>query len=303
MAVHIFLDLSFPLESSKEHNLKHLEFLKGNLLSLRHVDLFRHPMTYICFHSTTRHHAQKLICLWGVDSLGRPECGGPLSGITALTVRDRGSKLLCSEGHIGRSNALSAPSRAPVGTVCYNFHHWNQCLCSDVVPTLITNSSSLIGLVATKSYACLEVLVKCKLNVNVYVYSLISHRVQQTSQFTPLVLELFLVRSHLLWGDFSAFSAAIAIHNSSLFVPPGTHHCWVDRGGMICKACPTPLHMADSMTRAPAVTHPSTNRARRCLTSVIWRELVTIRPCATKLAGIEFYWQCLWCIWPCLVSD
>ena len=73
---------------------------------------------------------------------------------------------------------------------------------------------------------------KCK-NVNVYVYSLISHRVQQTSQFTPLVLELSLVRSHLLWGEFSAFSAAIAIHNSPLFVPPGTHHCWVDRGGMI----------------------------------------------------------------------
>ena len=70
-------------------------------------------------------------------------------------------------------------------------------------------------------------------NVNVYVYSLVSHRVQQTSQFTPLVLELSLVRSHLLWGEFSAFSAAIAIHNSPLFVPPGTYHCWVDRGGMI----------------------------------------------------------------------
>ena len=72
-----------------------------------------------------------------------------------------------------------------------------------------------------------------QLNVNVYVYSLISHRVQQTSQFTPLVLELSLVRSHLLWGELSAFSAAIAIHNSPLFVPSGTHHCWVDRGGMI----------------------------------------------------------------------
>ena len=70
-------------------------------------------------------------------------------------------------------------------------------------------------------------------NVNVYVYSLISHRVQQTSQFTPLVLELSLVRSHLLWGEFSTFSAAIAIHNSPFFVPLATHHCWVDRGGMI----------------------------------------------------------------------
>ena len=54
-----------------------------------------------------------------------------------------------------------------------------------------------------------------------YVYSLISHRVQQTLQFTPLVLELSLVQSHLLWGEFSTISAAIAIHNSPLFVPPG----------------------------------------------------------------------------------
>ena len=44
---------------------------------------------------------------------------------------------------------------------------------------------------------------KCKKNVNVYAYSLISHRVQQTLQFTPLVLELSLVRSHLLCGEFS----------------------------------------------------------------------------------------------------
>ena len=42
----------------------------------------------------------------------------------------------------------------------------------------------------------------------------------------------------------------------------------------------TSLHMAGSLTRAP-VSNPSTNRARCCLTSVIWRELVTTRPCAT----------------------
>ena len=40
---------------------------------------------------------------------------------------------------------------------------------------------------------------------NVYVYSLISHRVQHTSQFTPLVLELSLVRSHLLWENSAHF--------------------------------------------------------------------------------------------------
>ena len=39
----------------------------------------------------------------------------------------------------------------------------------------------------------------------------------QTLQFTLLVLELSLIRSHLLWGEFSAFSAADAIHNVSKF--------------------------------------------------------------------------------------
>ena len=54
-------------------------------------------------------------------------------------------------------------------------------------------------------------------NVNVEVYSLISPRVQQTLQFTPLVWELSPIWSHLLWGEFSAFSAAKAIHNFSSF--------------------------------------------------------------------------------------
>ena len=54
-------------------------------------------------------------------------------------------------------------------------------------------------------------------NVNVEVYSLKSPWVQQTLQFTPLVLELSLIRSHLLWGEFSAFSATDAIHNFSNF--------------------------------------------------------------------------------------
>ena len=91
-----------------------------------------------------------------------------------------------------------------------------------------------------------------------YVYSLISPCIQQTWQFTPLVLELSLLQSHLLWGEFSAFSAANPIHNSLIFIPPGTHHSWVDRE--IWEACPTPLHMVGSMTRVP-VTHPSTNQA------------------------------------------
>ena len=54
-------------------------------------------------------------------------------------------------------------------------------------------------------------------NVNVEVYSLKSLWVQQTLQLTPLVLKLSLIWSHLLWGEFSAFSAADAIHNFSNF--------------------------------------------------------------------------------------
>ena len=39
-----------------------------------------------------------------------------------------------------------------------------------------------------------------------------------SADFSPLVLELSLIRSHLLWGEFRAFSAANAIHNFSVFV-------------------------------------------------------------------------------------
>ena len=46
-----------------------------------------------------------------------------------------------------------------------------------------------------------------------YVYSLISQWFQQTSQFTPLVIELSLIRSHLLWGEFSAFLQLIPLTN------------------------------------------------------------------------------------------
>ena len=42
-------------------------------------------------------------------------------------------------------------------------------------------------------------------NVNVQIYSLKSLCVQQTLQFTPLVLELSLIRSHLLWENSAHF--------------------------------------------------------------------------------------------------
>ena len=116
---------------------------------------------------------------------------------------------------------------------------------------------------------------------------MISPWVQQTSQFTPWVLELSLIQSHLLWEEFSICALCSSCSQSLQFSfhgPPGTHHCWVDRVGMIWEACPTPLHMAGSVTRAP-VTHPSTNQAVPCLTSVIWQELVPTQSCAVCFKG------------------
>ena len=58
------------------------------------------------------------------------------------------------------------------------------------------------------------------------------------------------IQSHLLWGEFSI--CALCSSNSgslqfSFLVPPGTHHCWVNRDGMIWEVCLTPLHMASSV--------------------------------------------------------
>ena len=115
------------------------------------------------------------------------------------------------------------------------------------------------------------------------VYSLKSPRIQQTLQLTPLVLELSLIQSYLLLGEFNICALCFSYSQSlqfSFLVQLGTHHCWVDRGSMIWEACQTPIHMTGSMTWAQA-THPSTNQAQRCLTSVIsWMELVTTQPCA-----------------------
>ena len=63
---------------------------------------------------------------------------------------------------------------------------------------------------------------------------------------TPLVLELSLIRSHFLWGEFSACSAANVIHNVQIFVPPGTHHWQLGRGSMKWEVYPTLPHMTSS---------------------------------------------------------
>ena len=97
--------------------------------------------------------------------------------------------------------------------------------------------------------------------------------------YTPGIGTLFY--SLMSSGENSAFTHFCCSYSQSLqfrfLVPPATHHCWLDRGSMIWKACPTPPNMAQC-DWSPA-THPSTNWAQRCLTSVIWWELVTIGPC------------------------
>ena len=108
-------------------------------------------------------------------------------------------------------------------------------------------------------------------NVNVSVYSLKSPLSSADLQFTPLVLELFLIQSHLLWGEFSICAHCCSYSQSlqfSFLVPPGTYHCWVDRGGVIWEACPTPLHMTGhvlplcescSRTTLPCLQYPTSS--------------------------------------------
>ena len=71
--------------------------------------------------------------------------------------------------------------------------------------------------------------------------------------YTP-VLEFSLIRSYLLWGEFSICALCCShMYSQSLqfsfLVPPGTHLCWVDRGSMVWEVCLTPQHMAGSITR------------------------------------------------------
>ena len=110
------------------------------------------------------------------------------------------------------------------------------------------------------NYRCISSALFCaaivsslvNVNINVYVYRLISPWVQQTLQFTSLVLELSLIRSHLLEGEFSAFSSANVMHSCPFFfVPSGIHHYWVTRGSMEREVYLTLLHMTSSGNRTP----------------------------------------------------
>ena len=120
----------------------------------------------------------------------------------------------------------------------------------------------------------------------------ISPQDQQTTIYTPGIGTHYFY-SLISSGENSAFAhfaAAIANHYNSAFsfhqvpITAGwTEASWYER--LAQHLCTWPTAWLD---RA-AVTHPSTNRARRCLTSVIWRELVTVQPCATTLSDIEYH--------------
>ena len=51
----------------------------------------------------------------------------------------------------------------------------------------------------------------------------------------PQVLELTFSQSHLPGENAAQFAAAVANHTAPLFIPPGNHCCWVDRGDMDSK--------------------------------------------------------------------
>ena len=53
------------------------------------------------------------------------------------------------------------------------------------------------------------------------------------TSITPRYCNSFTVSSPL--AEYSAFSAAEAIHTVSIFILLGTHHCWVDRDGVDLK--------------------------------------------------------------------
>ena len=83
--------------------------------------------------------------------------------------------------------------------------------------TILTCKSVInVNVDAVDDYRKTVPTCKSVINVNVDVYRMRLSRVQQTLQFTPFYWNS-LIRSHLLWGEFTTFSAADAIHNSPMF--------------------------------------------------------------------------------------
>ena len=93
------------------------------------------------------------------------------------------------------------------------------------------------------------ILPEYKINIKVYVYIVWYPHEFSIHNLHPWYWNCLSHKSHLLWEKFSIWALCYSYSQSLKFVPPGTHHCWVDRGGMIGDVCPTPLHMAGSVTQ------------------------------------------------------
>ena len=135
--------------------------------------------------------------------------------------------------------------------------------------------------------------INVNVNVNVHVYSPdIPVGSADCTIYTPGIWNTLFYSLISSWENsaFAHFATAIANHYNSAFsfhqvpITAGlTEAAWYERLAQHLYTWPVAW-----LDRA-AVTHPSSNRARRCLTSVISRELVTIRPCATTCDSRNCY--------------
>ena len=80
----------------------------------------------------------------------------------------------------------------------------------------------------------------------------ISPEVQQTFH-NPQVLELTLSRSHLPVENVAHF-LQLKHFSQQFFIPPGTHYCWVDRGGVDSKLGHGFLHLTSAAGIEPQTT-------------------------------------------------
>ena len=74
-----------------------------------------------------------------------------------------------------------------------------------------------------------------KVKVHFYSPDILVYRFSGLNINYPHVLKLTHPQSHLLGENATQFSAAVAIHAVPIFIPPGTHYCWKDRGSVDSK--------------------------------------------------------------------
>ena len=120
------------------------------------------------------------------------------------------------------------------------------------------------------------------INVNLYWWFIVCYSlswVQQVSQFTPVVVELSYIASFRLGRIQQLCTLMCCSYSQSLqfsfFFPPGTHHCWVDRGGMIWEVL---LKASTQVDHRPHI---------QVLTGNL--PVVTTRPCVTEYFVENFH--------------